>query len=542
MSRVYIADKETLDSVHEQTTQILAGIGSMSSGGIAPSNMIVFRAVPSVTSVKLYISGPEDTVIDGQTVCTVKGVLIKRSTVGYPETEQDGDLVMDLPLEDFDTYKTSPYVDANLINETQYYYAAFPYSDYGIYNRNEKNRSAAMPRNVIIYGFHQCFTTLDPESCITYTDDNVDFTPMQLNTTTGEMTMNSWSDFPIIVENKPYMVHSSNAEADYQLDETNYAKKADGVTNSDASNTSYAGGCFSWLKKVYMKETYDADGNGRLVQFAFSNETAETADFKPIGFVNESSEELEGLWLPMAYMDLNGRMIFGGQPVHTKTTDQEYTMIQSFSSKATFLGGAIMNVLRDLKMLWSKSTNDQAHFGEGCMSSYVNSSPYYGVKTNAIVAGGKFYGTSGGTNLNKFLHSLVMQSFQQLTRDPFTLLSSGQMLVSTKYAYSLTGVGYKATGKTFSTSSAWRYASKLQYIEDFGSIAQYDNLGTTSTGMCDGQYYNASGVRVGRRLGACNDGLADGGGCLSLNYEASNAYWACGLGVLLKPSAGYSPE
>lgn len=44
---------------------------------------------------------------------------------------------------------------------------------------------------------------------------------------------------------------------------------------------------------------------------------------------------------------------------------------------------------------------------------------------------------------------------------------------------------------------------------------------------------NVSPVRVGRRLGNCNNGLTDGGGYLNLNNEASNANWNCGLGKLL---------
>lgn len=34
-----------------------------------------------------------DTIINGQTLCTVAGAVIRRSTTGYPETEFDGTLV-----------------------------------------------------------------------------------------------------------------------------------------------------------------------------------------------------------------------------------------------------------------------------------------------------------------------------------------------------------------------------------------------------------------------------------------------------------------
>ena len=92
----------------------------------------------------------------------------------------------------------------------------------------------------------------------------------------------------------------------------------------------------------------------------------------------------------------------------------------------------------------------------------------------------------------------------------------------------MTGDGYIDTGLTFASSSALRYASKLTHVDKFGSVHLDDNLGTTATGCCDGQYYNASGVRVGRRLGNANNGLTDGPGYLNLNNEGSIANWNCG--------------
>jgi hypothetical protein len=244
----------------------------------------------------------------------------------------------------------------------------------------------------------------------------------------------------------------------------------------------------------------------------------------------------------MFYMDENGRTISGTQPVYGKTADAERSLITAFSSRACHFGGPVMNLLRDLAYLLTRSTDIQTHWGEGCMSSYVNSSPLYGVKKNAVVGGEQFYGCSGGATLNKAFHSIVIQSFQQLLRDPMTLLSSGKMLVSKYYSlYSLTGSGYTDTGYTYSTSSGWRYAAKLQPVSGFGSVHQDDGGGSTATGCCDGQYYNNSGVRVGRRLGYCNSGLTGGPGCLDLYYEASYATWSCGVGVLLCPSAGYAP-
>lgn len=393
---------------------------------------------------------------------------------------------------------------------------------------------------ILIYGFIETFATLDPEKRITYCDENENYRPMTMKSDRSQ-DYGDWEDWELLKENLPYMV-KSNGVADYQLDPNDYTKKATGGA-SDVSNTSYAGGAFSWLKKVYVKETYDASKTYRKVQFAFANTTADTADFEAYAFKWDASTELEGLWLPMFYMSDAGKTVAGPQPIYGKTTEQERSIITGFSSRACHLGGPVMQLLRDLAYLLCKSTDIQTHWGEGCMSAYnASGSPTYGVKPNAVVGGGQFYGCSGGTTLNKAFHSIAIQSFQQLLRDPMTLLSSGKLLVSKYYSlYSLTGAGYTDTGYTFATSSGWRYAAKLQPVPGFGSVHQDDNGGTTATGCCDGQYYNNSGVRVARRLGDANNGLTVGPACLYLGDEGTDAYWGCGVAVLLCPSAGYAP-
>ena len=72
----------------------------------------------------------QDTVIDGQKICTVAGVVIRRSTERYPKNELDGDLVIK------STDMEGTYTDTGLTNGTTYYYKAFPYSDHNIYGRD----------------------------------------------------------------------------------------------------------------------------------------------------------------------------------------------------------------------------------------------------------------------------------------------------------------------------------------------------------------------------------------------------------------------
>ena len=102
-----------------------------------------------------------------------------------------------------------------------------------------------------VYGFIEHNGILSPGSRIEYIGLNKDFSPLVRNKADGSMALNSWADFPVIKANKPYMVRADGTP-DYRMSETNYAQKESGGA-SDVANSSYNGGAFSWLMKIYKK-------------------------------------------------------------------------------------------------------------------------------------------------------------------------------------------------------------------------------------------------------------------------------------------------
>lgn len=393
-----------------------------------------------------------------------------------------------------------------------------------------------------VYGFHQNFTDLNPDSTISYTIPNpqydvinADYLPMMTNINNGTTTAGSWATFlSDVLHNKPAMV-KTNGQVDYWLDPDDYTKKENG-TASDYNNTSYAGGAFAWIDKIFIKEVYAADGQSRDVYFSFGEAPDDT--FEPLGF-HDNVSELEGLWLPMGYMDANGKtLITGTTPVASKTCEQEWTLIQGFSSRARFLGGPIINVLRDLEYMLFKSTDIQKTAGYGRCNAYSTEgqNKYNRVVNNGVVKG--FYGNGDKVTNNKLFHSQVLGTYQQWLRDPYTLLINGTLYVSPNYIYNLNGV--VNTGITRTSSSAWSYPGKMEKVEGFGSIGKGSD-GSTITGLCDGHYYNASGTRVALRCGSSDGDLMDGPEALHLGAEATYAGWSVGDGVLLLPPAGYNP-
>lgn len=102
-------------------------------GGIEPSNMLAFSVVAENGHVKVTAQLPADTVVNNQTLCTVEGAVIRRKTTDYPKDEFDGDLVADIKA-------STTLVDSGASATGTYYYAAFPYTTQGVYNRNKANR------------------------------------------------------------------------------------------------------------------------------------------------------------------------------------------------------------------------------------------------------------------------------------------------------------------------------------------------------------------------------------------------------------------
>ena len=390
-----------------------------------------------------------------------------------------------------------------------------------------------------IYGFIEHMDILAPGQRIEYTGANKDYSPITVNKETGQASYNSWANFPWLLANKPYMVHSDGT-ADYRLNENNYAQKEDGSA-SDVANAAYDGGAFAWAMKIYKQE-YTV-GSDRVVNFSISKRDG----FEPIGFIDPSNRELEGVWIPMFYGTIISdkmKCISGNQPCYNTATAAEKTAIDAFGSKAKFFGGAIVETLIDLMILFAKTTDLQAAYGNGNCSGYDASlAPTYGVKQNAVVGGGQFYGTSDGKSLNKIFHSIVLGSYNQWMRDPYVVCVNGKVKVSKNYNYDLTGAAYEDAGITHgkindNAASGPVYAHIFRTIGGFGALPAAPYKGSTALGGCDGMWVNTGITAVALRFGYCYNGLFAGPRALALSSTAGNASWSVGAAILLLPPVG----
>ena len=110
---------------------------------IAKYNMKLDRNV-------LLIEEPDDTIVDGQALCFVEKIIIRRKLNSAPESETDGDLVTTIYRRDFGIYAYNGYVDNDVdpSEGEKWYYRAFPVNTVGVVNNSEANNITYTPMPV----------------------------------------------------------------------------------------------------------------------------------------------------------------------------------------------------------------------------------------------------------------------------------------------------------------------------------------------------------------------------------------------------------
>ena len=202
-------------------------------GGIAPSNMLKFTVTRVNGNIQITAQIPKNTMVDGQLLCSVGGAVIRRCEDHYPKDEFDGAFVEEITDSEIVTI-----TDSEASTSVVHFYAAFPYSMQGVYNRSPKNRAAYLHPTVgYYYGFDLDLTDSNPATRVTYPSDvgNADYTPAGMNFSTKTFSYGGWpsaagSDFMP----KPCILKGDGTVQSY-LNSSDYTKTVDGADSSIAS-------------------------------------------------------------------------------------------------------------------------------------------------------------------------------------------------------------------------------------------------------------------------------------------------------------------
>ena len=572
-----------IESLYE-ADQIFSGFKNNQNFGIAP-NPVIFSILNGINSLKVLFE-ISDTIIEDVKWCEVKGVLIRIKPGSAPVDIYDGDLVGDYTGSDLTSHRLNagiPIVINGLVNNIQYYVRFFPYSLNGVYNLSLSNIGTGVPKDVLIYGFHQNFLDLNPDTTITYLEESVNFQPMvsrEDNNSGLVLSNGGWNNWEWLQKNLPYMVRKTGV-ADYQLDPNDYTKKLDGSV-SDISNTSYDGGAFAWLPKLYMKEVYSADGNSRDVYFAESNSGLYTSDFYPVGFVDPSNQVMEGVWLPMFYIGQENISLALTTISNSRKMIELREQIETFSIRGRFLGGPLMNLIRDVMYMLYRNTDIQKYAGYGYSNFHGVGVEFVAPTNNQYITlgaevidphNGRFCGTGRGfydsgspntpSSFDKAFHSSVLISYVYGLYDPYLCAQKvdGINNIYLLTNYNIIGLFPDITNYVLTsyhpTVRSPNYPTKMiQLSSAFGSIPDIASLaGSSITGLCDKSGYLSGGSVANTGIKYCsrllyatadtNERTTGAPGIGSIFGEiAYDGFWysTISAAVLLLPEIGYKPN
>lgn len=362
-------------------------------GGIAPSNMIQFRCISKAvtsgaTNTELNITLPNDTIIDGQTLCTVAGVVIRKKIGSYPEDEFDGDLVQDIKADGGTTH----IISLGTISDTPYF-SAFPYSTQGVYNRNKINRCKRLSDNGYLYGFDLDMSDSNPETCVTYPEDvdNYNWIGASL-TNTGTFMSNGWSCIDDLSDfmPKPCILSSSGVVLTY-LNPEKYTQTDSGsdTTMGSFDYDAATNAMMEWPKIYTHREVVDNVYKFRCSDKKIGDDWDCWCNYDGDG--NEIDHFYTGIYLGTT--DSNGtlRSVRGQTPTKFTTVDAMKTAAWKNNSGYTTEVIVDRLLIEDLLIMVSKSTNKAYHFGYGKTSSgterstgYLDNGGLFATETNRI--------------------------------------------------------------------------------------------------------------------------------------------------------------
>ncbi len=504
--------------------EVLAGIMAMSTdnNGIPPQNMASINAKIGDGCVKLNFLEPQNTVIEDQLVCTTKGVVVVRKQGSMPENMNDGIVV--LHNEELGKYADVPFVDSGLVNDEDYYYRFFSYSDHGVFNLNEENVVKATPKEYILYGFRIKKADSNPNTRIEYLEQAVGMTPAKMDYTTGKFNYGSWNPEEVffLQNNYPAMVRS-NGKEDYKLNPDDYTKKLDG-TPSDVSNLSYDGNAMARMDTVWTYQYEDA-----TYEYCYICNIQLNDNYKAYAHQRADGTIMDYIWISCFEGALNSnkiRSIKGLTPMTGQSGTNEITYATNNGNLWHTRSWAHRNLINMLLILMARTDDTQTAYGYGYYTGGSSSSPNL-LATGFGSAKGRFYGSKANRDVVKVFH--IENWWGDIwERIAGLMYVSGKIYTKMVKQYNTTGSGYTNTGVVMGgTSGGYCSATKMT---DQGRLP-VTMSGSQTTYTCDGGWFNASQVDYAFVGGYCNYGFLVGASCVHLSNLVSHTSWSIGAAL-----------
>lgn len=523
-----------------------------------PDNVLVVNMMPNpmqriigiydheVGKNKLKWLEPDDTVVDGQIICVVDKVVIRRKLGSAPQNENDGDLVVELPKKDFNSHNADWYFDEGVTPTLGdiYYYKAFPISTTGFSNGASVNEVSIEAKDHYLLGFSIIEPESDTKSKKISIADNCGFKGVHMDFASEKFDYGDYGDFWFIRDRKDCMLRYDGTVA-YYLDPNDESKKMDG-TPSDVSNADFEGNAMSQNPATYWKYAGIVDGNPTYYfsdkkiddTFVYWQNLDENGDFTPYWY----KSKYEGVVINGKRRSLSGYM-----PTSNTTRQQEITTALANNvdgSHSWYTDVACDHALFTLLcILISDDSNSQNVYGHGNNNSYVSVSNTGVKKTGTLDGKGAFFGYADDKNCVKILgcenpYGNIWKALAGWINDKGTQkvkMTYSQADGSTVDGYNLDGTGYITIPDSTPAGTSGGYISKMIFT-DYGMIPKQAS-GSATTHYADGLRFNNGQVNYALVGGSSDHGLLVGAFCSVLNAPASAACWDIGAALSCKPLA-----
>lgn len=507
-------------------------------GGIEPSNMITFRAISSYdvdsasARIKIIAELPHETIIEGQTLCTVAGAVIRKKVGSYPKDEFDGELLANIS-------EDSEILDVDVSLNDTYYYAAFPYTEQGVYNRSKKNRAFAKAQTYLyFFGYDLTIADTASASRVTYPSDvdNASYEPAAMDFSTNVFKYGGWPSEPgEKFMPRPCMLKYEGKVAEY-LAPNDYTKTVDGAASKVATSTFMGNAMMEWGKIYAHREVVNGVYKFRCSDIPLGD------DWDCYSNYDKNNNIIEHFYTPI-YFGSNisniMRSISGQSNYVSNTAESEIKLAVANGDGWYTEVLADRLLIQDLLVMMAKSTNLQLAFGYGRCSGSNSSAIGQGTMNTKGMFWGDDDQTSGVKvfgmenwwgNLWRRTAGWINDKGTQKVK-----ITEGTHDGSTVTGYNLTGEGYIEIADATPTGTSGGYISEMK-IMPFGRIP-FKVSGSATTNEADGLWFNNGQVDYAFVGGDWDSALLAGPFTSSLNAAASYASKSYGAALSCKPLA-----
>ena len=376
---------------------------------------------------------------------------------------------------------------------------------------------------------------MNPDTRVTYLYDAEGMTPAYMDFTNGTFNYGSWGDVWFVSRNRPVAL-KFDGTVDYELDHTDFTKKLDG-TASDVSSTSYAGNFMSEMPTVYVKRWEDSNYN----YIAFCQQQYDS-DYIADAHTNANGVINSYIYLPMfkGYKDSNNKLrsLMGTYPTGSTTGSNEVTYANNCGSGWQLWDKAKIDLIMDLIVLITKSTNCRAKIGNGDCNTYNSSdTTNYGKMKSGYETNGstrstnaQFYGYEGTETTNYGKHHMIAFYIEDMWGNRYDRCL-GFNLVNNVYKVKMTPPYALDTDSTYTTLNVSPPSSTEGWLANVSS-GTYGDVpsavgASNTTGFACYFYKYTSGTKLALFGGYADNGLKVGRYWF-LYYDSSYSVWNYG--------------